>query len=176
MTMTLIATVAVSSNPTTLSSIPQTFSDLKIVGSLRSTAAQTWDTWYIRFNGNSSSLYTSYALYGTGSSADVNNGITPDTAVYFSNTLPAANVTANTFNNFEMYIPNYAGATNKSFAVDVVTENNATGSYQAITAGRWASTSAVTSITFGTTGSNFTTGSTISIYGILKGSGGATVA
>jgi hypothetical protein len=64
-----------------------------------------------------------------------------------------------------IYIPNYAGSSNKSVSIDSVTENNATGAYSGLTAALFASTAAITS--FGiSTGSNFVQYSTATLYGI----------
>jgi hypothetical protein len=46
-----------------------------------------------------------------------------------------------------MYIPNYAGSSNKSVSIDAVTENNATAAEANLVAGLWSSTAAITSIT-----------------------------
>ena len=88
---------------------------------------------------------------------------------------PGANATSNTFGNTSVYIPNYAGSTNKSVSSDAVTENNATTASQQILASIWNNTSAITSIFVSDTGSNLVQNSTASLYGILRGSGGATV-
>jgi len=88
--------------------------------------------------------------------------------------IPGSTATANTFGNGSLYIPNYAGATNKSLSFDSVAENNATSAWLQITAGLWSSTAAITRITL----SGWTAlaaGSTVSLYTITKGSGGATV-
>jgi hypothetical protein len=81
--------------------------------------------------------------------------------------------TSNTFSNNSLYIPNYAGSTNKSFSVDSVFENNATTARQQITAGLWSNTAAITTIGFTVGGgTTFVSGSTISLYKITKGSDG----
>jgi hypothetical protein len=81
--------------------------------------------------------------------------------------------TSNTFSNLSVYIPNYTGSTAKGVSIDSVTENNGTNAFQVIAAHLTNSTSAVTSIGFfSTTSSSFLTGTTISLYGITKGSDG----
>jgi hypothetical protein len=74
--------------------------------------------------------------------------------------------TANTFGNAEIYIPNYAGSTFKPFWVDSVSENNATLSFQRLSANLWSNTAAITSITFS---SGIAEHSTFTLYGITKG-------
>ena len=84
--------------------------------------------------------------------------------------------TANTFNSTTFYIPNYAGSTNKSFSFDQVNENNTTAANQVLGSVLWSNTAAITSISLTSPGYNFVQYSTASLYGITKGSGGATVA
>jgi hypothetical protein len=86
--------------------------------------------------------------------------------------MPDNAVTANTFGNIQIYFPNYAGSTNKSYSVDSVTENNETVAYQTILAGLWSNTAAITTATFTAESGNFAIGSTISLYKITKGSDG----
>jgi hypothetical protein len=81
--------------------------------------------------------------------------------------------TANTFGNLQFTVPNYSGSANKSFTVDVVSENNATTAFQQLFAGLWSNTAAITQVTFSL--ANFAQHSTAYVYGTLKGSGGATV-
>jgi hypothetical protein len=78
--------------------------------------------------------------------------------------------TASTFNNLEIYFPNYSGSTNKSFSVDGVNENNSsTGNDLYLFAGLWSQTAAITSLGFydrnGSSG--FIANSTFTLYGIL---------
>jgi hypothetical protein len=150
-------------------SIPQGFTDLVLLVSARSSRSSDNDNMNFQFN-NITSAYTSRRLYGNGSSAFSGS----DTSIYFD--APAATSTANTYGNALIYIPNYTGSTNKSVSVDGVTEQNATLAYQTIMAGLWSNTAAITSIKLlSLTSSNYTIGSTASLYGVLKGSGGATV-
>jgi hypothetical protein len=148
-------------------SIPQDGTDLVAVLSVRSSrSGEIDDPVEMRINGGSTAISTRY-LRGSGASAV---SATSTTDIYFGT---AAGATSNTFDNASVYLPNYAGSTNKSFSVDGVGENNATTAYQAITAGLWANTAAITSLLFKSrTGNNFVAGSTISLYKITKGSDG----
>jgi hypothetical protein len=148
-------------------SIPQDGTDLFILHSVRSTRSASADNARMSFNGVTTGFTTRY-LYGTGSS------VTSATdSVGSIETVNAATSTANTFSSLAIYIPNYTGATAKSFSVDGVTENNATESFQAPVAGLWSGTAAITSINFYSgLGFNYVAGSTISLYKITKGSDG----
>lgn len=140
-------------------SIPSTYTDLKIVMSLRSNSADL-DT-LISFNGSSTS-FTAKRLYGSGSAA------ASDSTSRSAGLLDMSTYTASTFANNEIYIPNYTGSTNKSFSVDSVTENNATAAYSLLNAGLWSNTAAITSITVAPSLGSFVQYSTASLYGISK--------
>jgi hypothetical protein len=144
-------------------SIPQSYTDLCVQLSLRDgTSAQSVNG-NIVFNSNTSSIYSSRRLYGTGSSAgaDSYSSLGSMPGIWIN----SATSTSNTFANIMIYIPNYSGSTNKSVSIDSVTENNATGAFSGLTAGLFASTAAITS--FGiSTGSNFAQHSTATLYGI----------
>ena len=172
MTMTLIQTVTLGSSQAsiTFSSIPQTHTDLLVVVNIRGSQSNADDNFYLTLNGSTSG-YTRRALLGTGSAVQTATNIPQRVGVY-----PAATSSASTFGNASIYIPNYTAAINKSYLVDSVMENNSTGSYQMILSGLWSNTAAITSVAISDDdGGNLLTGSTASLYGILKGSGGATI-
>lgn len=171
MTMTLISSTTLSTTAATIdfTSIPQTYTDLKIVYSARINAdpfGVAVATLSLSINGGGTAT-TSRALGGNGSSAYSETGSGP--------VINSSNSTANTFSNGDIYIPNYAGSTNKSMSADSVIENNATASWAAIHAILWSSTSAITSISLVPAAGSFVANSSFALYGILKGSGGATV-
>ena len=151
-------------------SIPATFTDLWVEVSARTGAAD--DNLFYKFNGSTSS-YTVRNLLGIGSGSGVSQ--TPSISAMQAGGL--RNTTASTFGSTSIYVPNYAGATNKSSSVDHTSEGNETQAYQFLVANLWANTSAITQITlFLQGGGNFASGSTATLYGILKGSsGGVTV-
>jgi hypothetical protein len=171
--MQLVSTVTVGAGGAAsidFSSIPQTGTDLLIVLSGRSTTAATQRKMEMLINGTAANT-SSRNLAGNGS-ATSSSVISPYQSYW---TMPGASAAANTFSNDSIYFPNYAGATNKSFSVDTVGEDNATLSYQNIIAGLNSSTGAITSISLKPDSGNFAQYSTASLYIITKGSGGATV-
>jgi hypothetical protein len=175
-TMALISKVTLASltSSITFSSIPQQFTDLQILCSSRENTITGYYGLanFLRFNGSTSS-YSRKSLYGNGSSAaSSNNGSQVDIMITGSDAGGAT--TANVFNNLSIYIPNYASANNKFVSVDSVWENNSSSAEQFFTAGLWANTAAITSITLYSQ-VNWDPYSTFYLYGILKGSGGATV-
>jgi hypothetical protein len=152
----------------TFSSIPQTYTDLFIVFSGRSNRSATFDNIRIMPNGATTGV-SSRMLYGSGS------GASSFTEAYISGYTNANTATASVFGNSSIYIPNYTGSSQKSFSMDSVSENNATAASQAISAGLWTGTAAITSIVLDQgDGTDWQTYTSATLYGILKGSDGVT--
>lgn len=179
MTMKLIQTVDVGSGGSALisfTSIPQTYTDLVLVENARlsTSGGLTWYDYALRFNGSGAGTgYNDRFIYGQGSSVSVaSDGSNNDGMVVRTS---GASNTANTFGNVSFYIPNYTSANNKSFTIDQVSENNGGSAIQMLTASLWTNTAAITSIYLFTFSGVFTQYSSFSLYGITKGSGGATV-
>jgi hypothetical protein len=170
MSMTLIQTVTLSASQTSIgiNSIPQTFTDLKIVYSSRVDDASLDKAVYFFISGGGT--YSGRRLIGNGSTASSG---APSNAEWLLSQGTAT--TSNTFSNVEIYLPNYTSTTNKSFSVDAVIENNATSVLNFIGAGLITSTTAIVDLTLALGSGNFVSGTRLSVYGITKGSGGATV-
>ena len=166
-TYTLIASTTVGSGGAatiTFSSIPATYTDLKIVISGRTNRTSIYDYVKMKFNSSATS-YSDRNINGNGSTAasETNNS----TTYGFVYVLDAANSAANTFGSIDIYIPNYAGSNNKSYSADGVEEDNATGALMALTAGLWSNTAAITTIDLSSaTGNNFVQYTTAYLYGI----------
>jgi hypothetical protein len=167
-----IATVTVGAGGAatiSFSSIPATYTDLKVVMSVRNAySGGGAANHYMTFNGSSTG-YSGRYISGSGSAAS-SAGNTGGTSVIYIGALQNNSWTANTFGNLEVYIPNYTSSNNKSVSFDTVTENNATLAYAQFGAGLWANSAAITSITFtpeSATG-DFVQYSTATLYGILK--------
>jgi len=122
-------------------SIPSTFTDLCVKVSSRSDRVGTTDNLFMKINGVTTNR-SARVLYGNGSAAS------SFTETLYVGELDALGSTASTFSSHEIYIPNYAGGTNKSFSVDGVTEQNGTAAYATLIAGLWSSTAAITSLSF----------------------------
>jgi hypothetical protein len=175
MTMSLISTITIPTNGdisiANFLNIPQTFTDLVIMWSARSTPHAGVDDWTAcNFNGSSTGP-TLRSLYGTGSSVSTGNFSSFELGRMNGN-----GATSNTFGSVMTYIPNYSGTSAKTWSYDSVGENNATAAYQFIAAGKTTITDPITSIALTpANGPYYVINSTFSLYGILKGSGGATV-
>lgn len=171
MTFQLIETKTLGTSAAQIefTSIPQTFTDLLIVASLRGTTALAYTLTELRFNGSTSGN-SSRGLEGNGATSYSYNNST----YIYAGAANGATTTSNTFSSHSFYVPNYAGSTNKSVSIDTGSENNATTAYASIQAALWSNNSAITSFTI-LTNDLFVSGSTISLYGITKGSDGTTV-
>jgi hypothetical protein len=151
-------------------SIPATYTDLLIRISARTNrSGQPVDSLKLTFNGAT----TNFSARGVGADASSGSGFSFNNAgsasIEDAVFMTAATATANTFGSADIYIPNYAGSTNKSVSSDSVTENNATQSYLLFDAGLWSNTSAITSIKLAPlNGSLINQYSTASLYGISK--------
>jgi hypothetical protein len=141
------------------SGITQTgYTDLLIKMSVRHSSAVNRS--YINFN-STSTTYRKQNILGTGS-AFASEGNTNNEVFVTEN----SSFTSNVFANSEIYIPNYTSSYAKSCSIDSVTENNASTSYQTITAVNWDGTAAITSVTIYPISGNYAEYSTATLYGI----------
>lgn len=158
-----IATVTVGSGGAAsidFTSIPSTYTDLVLKISTRNTFGSIQGDTVITFNGSSSS-YSQRTIYGSGS------GTASITETAINYRADAASATASTFDNTEIYIPNYVGSAYKSTSMDNVTENNATGAFAALYASLWSNTAAINRITLTPASSaTFVQYSSATLYGI----------
>ena len=143
--------------------IPQTYTDLKVVISSRNT--DIYNEIHFRFNGDTGNNYSGRNVYGNGSSATSSSS----SSISSLQNLTVESVsgqTASTFGNTELYIPNYTSSNHKSISADGVQENNATSAQAMLGAGLWANTAAITTITAFPSIGTFAEGSTFYLYGI----------
>lgn len=169
-TFTLISSSTVGAGgaaDVTFSSIPATYTDLCIKFSARVTRGVNLTPLWMRVNSDTGTNYTMKLVYGNGSGPDT---LSYNLGYFITGYINAASTTSDTFSNGEIYIPNYAGSSQKSMSVDMVAENNATNAYDGFSAGLWSGTSAINSITFleGNGNSNFVQYSNFYLYGIKK--------
>ena len=169
-TLTLITSVALSASQSniTFSSIPSTYSDLRVILSVRTDSSLATEQLYIRFNGATSG-YTAKQLYANGSS--IYSDILNVSGGYMSLVnIQTAGQTSNIFSSTDIYIPSYANTSyTKLYLGQSSTEalSGATSALQGMGAGRLNSTSAITSIAFTNQDSaNFISGSNAYLYGI----------
>jgi hypothetical protein len=145
-------------------SIPADWTDLVLKLSARTDRTSTTNNCFIQFNNNTSAVYSNRNLQGDGSSATSSSDASAAEA--YIGAVVGNTATASTFGNLEIYIPNYAGSTNKSFSSDQVNENNATAAISNLVAGLWANTAAITSLKINAVTFNFVQYTTATLYGI----------
>lgn len=154
----------------TFNNIPQTFTDLVVKVSCRSTGSNLDGIYFVPNPGGATSFSTT-AIYGSGSLGTGSYRSSNQSAGAFG-TENGSGSTANTFTNIEAYIPNYTGGSFKSWISDSVAEDNSAGGQATIRlfASLFRSTAAITSLQVSNdSGSNFAAGSTFTLYGITKG-------
>ena len=165
-TYTLITgqTIGSSAASYTFTAIPSTFTDLVVKWSARESAASTERDLAIRFNNDSSTLYSNRWLRGDGSSASSSNVSTFD-RFFLGSYTPGANATSNTFSNGELYLPNYTASQNKPVSFFNALETNSAAAWLRADAGLYRSTTAISRIDFIAV-STFIAGSSFYLYGI----------
>ena len=170
-TYTLISSVTVGSGGAasmTFSSISANYTDLKLIISGRSdVAAVSRSQIYLQFNTDTGSNYSYRRILGYDSNSTLSDTFTgtPSAAAFIA--IPAAAATATTFGNTEIYIPNYLSSNQKSYSVDIASENNsATAWLLGLSAALWANTAAINQIIITTSSGNLVQYSTAYLYGI----------
>jgi hypothetical protein len=168
-TYSLISSVTVGSGGAaniTFSSIPSTFTDLCLVTSARSNVAGTYGTgFYLEFNNSGGTAYDTRALEGYSSS--VGSYTTGGFSALNLGAVVGSSQTANTFNNTQVYIPNYASSNNKSTSIDNVQENNSSTAWDNnLSAGLWSNSAAINQIKLTANTGSFVQYTTAYLYGI----------
>ena len=149
----------------TFSSIPSTYTDLVLLISAQgSNTGGYFRGVTIQVNGTGGTSYSYTYLRGTGTAAQ--SGRASSTSKLGDFLLTEAGNT-NTFANLEIYIPNYAGSTNKVFSSSNAVERNNAEGYNYAQAHLFSNTSAISSITIGPMDfGSINTGSRFDLYGI----------
>ena len=162
-TYTLISSVTVGAGGASsidFTSIPATYTDLKMVFSLRTNAGAANQDISVFLNNNGSG-YSYRLLYGSGTTTSSSSSSSTPFAAAVGST-----ATSNTFSNAEFYFSNYAGSTNKSYSIDQVLENNIINAGAYLMAGLWSNTAVINQISLQTGSGLFVQYSTAYLYGI----------
>jgi hypothetical protein len=156
-------------------SIPQDYSDLVVLMSARSSQSSRSTAITVAFNYDNSSSYSFKKLIGYDSSQVYGGSGSGTPAQVPEIDVTGNSATANTFGNTSFYISNYTSASAKSVSVDQTSENNSSNAYVlGINSYLYSSANPITSIQFGLQGHNYMAGTTISLYGVKRGSDGLT--
>ena len=162
-----IATVTVGSGGSSsivFSSIPQTFTHLQIRGVSRTSRSSSEDEYRIRFNSNSSELYTRNAIAGYGSGFEATAFTNQDH--WRAGWTAAANITSGMFGPAIFDILDYTNTNKNTTGRGYVGyEGNAAG-IVGLVGGLWRSTDAITSIEIAPAFLPFIQHTTFSLYGI----------
>lgn len=163
-TYTPIATQTLTTSAASVifSSIPSTYTDLVLVSNILGNVGSPTDySIKLTFNNDGTSVYSVTKLTGNGTTATSarNSNLAYIAAWdqgYFSTTQPTTIITA---------VMNYSNSTTFKTAI---TRGNAAATATQATVGLWRSTSAITRLDIAAEAGNFGTGSTFTLYGILK--------
>lgn len=154
-----------SSGSTVTFTIPSGFTHLHFRGQVRSSANANNDDLYMQLNGDGGGSYVFQQLYGTANVATSAQGIVATSQPGVARIVAATGL-ANVGSTFSVDIENYSGTT---FIKEVIAYSQdwestvAAGEFVVVRAFRWNQTVAITSVTFGLTGT-FVAGSVISGY------------
>lgn len=144
----------------TFSSIPSTYTDLRLIVFASMTTGDTID---VNFNGTSGTSYSYTELTGNGTTAASTRATS-----YSKFLIPRLQVSGTGTTKFMSIfdIFSYAGITNKTCLITTSCDKNGSGSVER-TVGLFRSTSAITSISLQTTNFyNYDSGSQFTLYGI----------
>jgi len=161
-TYTLIESKTSTSSSVIFTSIPATYTDLKLVTSCRGSSNTSGTSWYtLSLNGVNTNL-NAFILQADGGSV---------TAANVTDLLGQNNpnsTTADVFSSNNHYIYNYTSSEYKVILNEYVNENNSTSAYITGFSGTvWSGTpAAITSVTLTTQTGNFAANSTFYLYGI----------
>jgi hypothetical protein len=150
-------TVAVAAATITFSSIPSTYTDLRLIF-IPTVTLSTADA-RMTFNSDSATNYSSTNLYGNGTAAA---SLSYTSAAYL---LVDRNTLNQTPHLYTIDLFSYAGSTYKTCLVNQSEDDNGSGR-AACYVGLWRSTSAVNRIDIATSSSTFAIGTTATLYGI----------
>jgi hypothetical protein len=157
-------TLGSSSSLITFSSIPATYTDLRVVVNYLSVSGGTTNlALRINSNANVGGIYSDTYLRGIGTAAQSGS----ETSVTEFNFLGyyGASDTVPAFDTIDIF--SYAGSTYKTLLWTEANDLNGSGQvYSAV--GLWQSTAAITSLYLRASNYNFGVGTTATIYGILK--------
>jgi len=180
MSIKLIQTVSLANNAVTIdfTNVPQTYTDLLLIFSLRDDRSGNSNS-PVGLNINGVATNRSgkdiQAIYNGGAN-QVYSGTYTNNWIGYCN---GATATTSTFGVGQVLFSNYANNSNKLFSVETIAElASSSGHSLDFFAGVWANTAAITSLSLNAplAATGFVTGCSASLYGITKGSGGASVA
>ena len=167
-TFTLISSSTLASPQASFNftSIPNTYTDLCIKLSGRSSTGYNAADFYLTLNGTSSGYSGRYVMKDSNdANASTSTSVTTKLLLGF---VPATQATTNAFGTMEAYIPNYGDSNYKSVYVESATENNGVIQWIYFASGLWSNTAVINQVTLTDATGTFATNSTAYLYGIKK--------
>jgi hypothetical protein len=151
-------TLGSAASSITFSTIPATYTDLKLVVVCKSVGSSTG---YVQFNSDTGSNYSRLNVRGNGSVAasNANSNISDGVPIQTSNATGTNPVL------WTLDIFSYAGSTNKTTLASASNDQNGSGNLE-WSIGLWRNTAVITSLKLQSTIDNFDTGTTATLYGI----------
>lgn len=156
-------TLGTAAQNITFSSIPSTYTDLRIVITFFKETATSQTSCVVRFNSDTGTNYSFISIYGNGSTAGRTSS-TGDTYIY-ANFFTDATSTYSCFTTIDVF--SYAGSTYKTVLTTGSGDKNSSGAVER-GVGLWRDTTAINSVTLRSQVGNFAVGTTATVYGILK--------
>jgi len=159
--MTLLSTTTLSGASTTISSIDQTYKDLKIVG--KNIYGSGTGQFQLEFNGDTGNNYANSNVNGNGTTVSTTQ---EESAPYFVLGYHGSNNTFSKTTNFDITIPRYSETEYHPFNSDLTGYPTSLSVWIYYTSRlRWNNTAAITQLKFMTSSGTFSAG-TIFIYGV----------
>jgi hypothetical protein len=143
----------------TLSSIPATYTDLRLVVVMQ---VDTTNTCFFQYNSDTGSNYSETILWGNGSTANSFTAASR-TRIPIGGDIVSASTTLPFLAEIDVF--SYAGSTNKTTLVSTSEDFNGSGVTRK-QVNLWRNTAAITSITLGRSAGNYKIGTTATLYGI----------
>jgi hypothetical protein len=151
-----------SSGTITFSSIPSTYTDLRIIIQATSPASGQYISPGIRFNSDSGANYNNTIVWGDGASAGSYRA--NSSTLFYAGPTQVGVQNANPCIGI-VDVFSYTGSTFKTSLVSGSVDSNGSGSVEQIVT-CWRNTSAITAVSVISQGASFSTSTVVTIYGI----------
>jgi len=147
----------------TFSSIPATYTDLRVVFSNVKISSSSSNVAYLRFNGDDGGNYSFTSLYGNGSGPFSFTGTSGDGYTGIGLNTGPVSTTVPHFYTADIF--SYRASIFKTSLLTASQDQNGSG-FVPSAVGLWRSTAAITSLTLVHSATDFATGTTATLYGI----------
>jgi hypothetical protein len=170
MTYTLISSTTIGAGGAAnidLTSIPQTYTDLLLLVSIRGNGGASYRNVPLRVNNDATLLWQQRLLGGDGSTASSASYSATNGSDMVWGLVADSIPTANAFTSVQYYFSNYASTTiNKAVSFEGVAENNASTASLRIASAVWYSNNAISRITLTPETGSWIQYTTATLYGI----------